>query len=51
MFTGDVSSTPLLPVGGALPVGRPVPDRLADVAAGGPTAARWRARIDQALAA
>jgi O-succinylbenzoate synthase len=51
MFTGDVSSTPLLPVGGALPVGRPVPDRLADVAAGGPTAARWRARIDQVLAA
>src|SRR5690349_13386993 len=31
LFTHDVSSTPLLPVGGELPVTRPSPDRLADV--------------------
>ena len=51
MFSEDVSSSPLLPVDGALPVGRPEPDRLADVSASGPTAARWRARIDEVLGA
>jgi O-succinylbenzoate synthase len=45
LFTGDVSSTPLLPVDGELPVTRPLPDRLADVAADADTDARWRARL------
>ncbi|MGY2003162.1 o-succinylbenzoate synthase [Blastococcus sp. SYSU DS1024] len=51
LFTGDVCSSPLLPVDGALPVARPEPDRRADVAAGEGTTARWRARIDEVLAA
>jgi O-succinylbenzoate synthase len=45
LFTGDVSSTPLLPVDGVLPVSRPEPDRLADLAADADTDARWRARM------
>ncbi|TFV53300.1 o-succinylbenzoate synthase [Blastococcus sp. TF02A-35] len=51
LFTGDVSSSPLLPVDGALPVVRPEPDRLADLGAGNGTTARWRARIEEVLAA
>src|SRR4051794_21761627 len=51
LFTADVSSTPLLPVDGALPVTRPEPDRLAEVAADPRTAARWRARLDAVLTA
>jgi O-succinylbenzoate synthase len=51
LFTGDVSSSPLLPVDGALPVTRPEPDRLAVLAAADGTAARWRSRIDEVLAA
>ncbi|RBY97218.1 O-succinylbenzoate synthase [Blastococcus sp. TF02-8] len=51
LFTGDVSSSPLLPVDGALPVVRPEPDRLAALAAPEGTAARWRSRIDEVLAA
>jgi len=46
LFTDDVSSTPLLPVDGALPVVRPEPDRLIEVAADPDTDARWRARLD-----
>jgi O-succinylbenzoate synthase len=45
LFTDDVTSIPLLPVDGALPVVRPVPDRLAAVAADAGTDARWRARL------
>jgi O-succinylbenzoate synthase len=45
LFTGDVTSTPLLPVDGALPVARPEPDRLAELAADPETDARWRARM------
>jgi O-succinylbenzoate synthase len=45
LFTGDVTSTPLLPVDGALPVTRPEPDRLAELAADVCTDARWRARL------
>jgi O-succinylbenzoate synthase len=45
LFTDDVTSTPLLPVDGALPVVRPEPDRLAEVAADPETEARWRARL------
>ncbi len=45
LFTADVSSTPLLPVDGALPVLRPEPDRLDAVAADQLTAARWGARL------
>ena len=45
LFTDDVTSTPLLPVDGALPVLRPEPDRLAEVAAEPETEARWRARL------
>ncbi|CCG05265.1 o-succinylbenzoate synthase [Blastococcus saxobsidens] len=50
LFTDDVSGAPLLPVDGALPVGRRDPDRIAAVAAGEQTAARWRTRIDEVLA-
>ncbi|TYP89645.1 o-succinylbenzoate synthase [Blastococcus xanthinilyticus] len=50
LFTADVSSAPLLPVDGALPVGPREPDRLAEVAAGEGTSARWRARVDQVRA-
>ncbi|WNV75000.1 o-succinylbenzoate synthase [Geodermatophilus sp. DSM 44513] len=45
LLAGDVTSDPLLPVDGALPVRAVVPDRLADVAAGPDVAARWRARL------
>jgi O-succinylbenzoate synthase len=45
LFTDDVSSTPLVPVDGQLPVVRPVPDRLDAVAADPVTDARWRARL------
>jgi o-succinylbenzoate synthase len=51
LFTADVTSVPLLPVDGALPVTRPEPDRLADVAADPGTEARWRARLDAVRAA
>jgi O-succinylbenzoate synthase len=50
LFTDDVSSAPLLPVDGALPVGRAEPDRASAVAAGAETAARWTARIAQVRA-
>jgi O-succinylbenzoate synthase len=45
LFTDDVTSTPLLPVDGVLPVVRPEPDRLEEVAADPLTAARWGARL------
>ena len=45
LFTADVSSTPLLPVDGALPVTRPEPDRRADVPADQDTERRWRDRL------
>src|SRR3954451_11795078 len=45
LFTADVSSTPLLPVDGALPVIRPEPDRAAAVAADADTEQRWAARL------
>jgi O-succinylbenzoate synthase len=51
LFTGDVTSTPLLPVDGALPVTRPEPDRLDEVAADEGTDTRWRARLDAVRAA
>jgi o-succinylbenzoate synthase len=46
LLTADVTSTPLLPVDGALPVTRPEPDLLEQVAADPGTEARWRARLD-----
>jgi O-succinylbenzoate synthase len=46
LFTDDVTSRPLLPVDGALPVVRPEPDRLDALAAGAAVDARWRARLD-----
>jgi o-succinylbenzoate synthase len=49
LFTGDVSSSPLLPVDGVLPVRAAEPDCIP--LAGEVTVARWRARIDQVLAA
>ena len=51
LFTDDVSSAPLLPVDGALPVCRPEPDRFAAVAASAGTEARWRARLAAVRAA
>src|SRR4051794_5354795 len=51
LFTADVTSTPLLPVDGVLPVTRPSPDRLAGVAADPGTAARWLTRLDAVRAA
>jgi O-succinylbenzoate synthase len=51
LFTEDVTSHPLLPVDGALPVVRPEPDRLAEVTADDETAARWRARLEAVRAA
>ncbi|RFU23318.1 o-succinylbenzoate synthase [Geodermatophilus marinus] len=45
LFADDVTTDPLLPVDGALPVRAAVPDRLAEVAAGPGLAARWRARL------
>jgi O-succinylbenzoate synthase len=50
LFTCDVSSTPLLPVDGALPVARPEPDALGAVAADPETDARWRARMARVAA-
>jgi O-succinylbenzoate synthase len=44
LFTEDVSSAPLLPADGFLPVRRPDPDR-DDVAANPGTTARWAARV------
>ncbi|MGY1619344.1 o-succinylbenzoate synthase [Geodermatophilus sp. SYSU D00691] len=51
LFTDDVTSAPLLPVDGTLPVARPEPDRLPAVAADPATDARWRARLDAVRAA
>jgi O-succinylbenzoate synthase len=51
LFTDDVTSSPLLPVDGALPVTRVQPDRLDAVAADPDTDARWRARLDAVRAA
>jgi O-succinylbenzoate synthase len=51
LFTDDVSSSPLLPVDGALPVRRPEPDRLASVAAGDELVERWCARWAEVRAA
>ncbi len=51
LMSGDVTSAPLLPVGGELPVRRPEPDRLAEVAADRATADRWTARLAQVRAA
>jgi O-succinylbenzoate synthase len=45
LFTADVCSTPLLPVDGELPVVRPEPDRIDEVAADAATEARWGARL------
>jgi o-succinylbenzoate synthase len=46
LLGGDVTSEPLLPVDGALPVRPVTPDRLAEVAAAPEVEARWRARLD-----
>src|SRR3954452_24596048 len=51
LFTADVTSEPLLPVDGALPVARPAPDRLAATAADPDTERRWRERLAAVLAA
>jgi len=51
LFTDDVTSAPLLPVGGELPVRRPEPDRIAAVAADSETEARWRSRLAAVRAA
>jgi O-succinylbenzoate synthase len=51
MFTADVSSTPLLPVDGLLPVVRPEPDRAAEVAADQETEQRWAARMAAVITA
>ncbi|MGY1843529.1 o-succinylbenzoate synthase [Modestobacter sp. SYSU DS0875] len=45
LFTADVASEPLLPVDGALPVTRSVPDRLAETTADPETERRWRERL------
>ncbi len=47
LLADDVVGQSLTPVGGVLPVHRPVldPERFAAVAADGPTADRWRARV------
>jgi O-succinylbenzoate synthase len=47
LFTDDVTSAPLLPVDGMLPVRRPEPDRLDAVAADPDTTDRWLARLQQ----
>jgi o-succinylbenzoate synthase len=47
LFTDDVTSAPLLPMDGALPVRRPEPDRLDAVAADPGTTARWTARLEE----
>jgi O-succinylbenzoate synthase len=49
LFTADVTSEPLLPFEGALPVVRPVPDRLAETAADAGTEQRWRERLAAVL--
>ena len=49
LFAADVASQPLLPVDGALPVVRPVPDRLADTAADRATERRWQERLAAVL--
>jgi O-succinylbenzoate synthase len=46
LLADDVTTTPLLPVDGVLPVFRPEPDRLAEVAADPGTRARWLARLE-----
>src|SRR3954451_4985356 len=51
LLSADVTSTPLLPVDGVLPVSRPEPDLLPEVAADPGTEARWRARLDAVRAA
>ncbi|MGY1821389.1 o-succinylbenzoate synthase [Geodermatophilus sp. SYSU D00079] len=51
LFEGDVTSAPLLPVDGVLPVVRPEPDRLAAVPADPATEARWRDRLAAVVAA
>src|SRR5215218_156768 len=50
LFTADVTSEPLLPVDGALPVTRPVPDRLAEATADAGTGQRWQDRLTAVLA-
>ena len=45
LFTDDVTSTPLLPADGGLPVRRVVPDRLAETAADPATERRWLDRL------
>src|SRR3954470_21235466 len=49
LFTADVSSQPLLPVDGELPVARPAPDRLTEVLADAGTEQRWRERLAAVL--
>ncbi|MFY0408525.1 o-succinylbenzoate synthase [Solicola sp. PLA-1-18] len=51
LLTADVTSDPLLPVDGALPVARPVPDALRGVTADDATTARWLARLAEVEAA
>ena len=51
LFTGDVTSAPLLPVDGALPVVRPEPDRFHAVAADAETEQRWAARMAAVITA
>ena len=51
LFTDDVTSSPLLPVDGALPVVRPEPDRLDAVAADGDHGRGMCRGIDAAVAA
>jgi O-succinylbenzoate synthase len=50
LLTDDVTSAPLLPVDGRLPVRRPEPDRLDAVAADTATTARWTARLEEVRA-
>ncbi|SFK33975.1 o-succinylbenzoate synthase [Geodermatophilus ruber] len=50
LLAEDVTSSPLLPVDGALPVTRVEPDRLEEVAADPVTRARWRARLAAVVA-
>ena len=47
LLTDDVALDPLLPVDGALPVGRPqvVPEKLALLAASDDRVEHWRARL------
>jgi O-succinylbenzoate synthase len=45
LFTDDVSTDPLLPVDGALPVRTVTPDRLAETAADAGTTQRWLDRL------